>query len=63
MKISNARSDGSFHLFESMEIITKYTLAAVSEDGRFLMLYTDNSESDGVNDQKDKAAQAVRQFS
>ncbi len=61
--ISNARSDGSFHLFDSTETMTKNTLAVVSDDGRFLMLYTDSSESDGTNQQRDDAAQAVRNFS
>lgn len=61
--ISNARADGSFHLFDSTETMTKNTLAVVSEDGRFLMLYTDASESDGVSEQKEKAAEAVKNFS
>lgn len=61
--IANARADGSFHLFDSTENVTKYTLAAVSEDGRFLMLYTDNSESDGVAEQKQAAAELVAAFS
>ena len=61
--IANARADGSFHLFESTENMTKDTLAAVSEDGRFLMLYTDSSENDGVTEAKQKAADAVKAFS
>ena len=61
--ISNARADGSFHLFESTETVTQNTLAVVSEDGRFLMLYTDNSESEDKNEQRDAAAEAVKVFS
>ncbi len=60
--IADARNDGSFHLFDSTENVTKYTLAVVTDDGRFLMLYTDSSESDGTNEQKEKAAEAVRNF-
>lgn len=61
--IKNARKDGSFHLFESTENVTQYTLAAVSEDGRFLMLYTDASDSEDKNEQKTAAAEAVKNFS
>lgn len=60
--INNARADGSFHLFESTETMTKNTLAVVTDDGRFLMLYTDASESDGVAEQKQAAADAVKAF-
>lgn len=61
--IANARTDHSFHLFESTETQTKYTYAAVSADGRFLMLYTDSSETDGVSEQKQSAGEAVEVFS
>ena len=61
--ITDARTDGSFHLFESTEYATQYTLAAVSEDGRFLMLYTDSSESGSKAEQKQAAAEAVYKFS
>ena len=60
--IGNARKDGSFHLFESTETMTKSTLAAVTDDGRFLMLYTDASESDGAAGQKQAAADIVKAF-
>lgn len=61
--IANARKDGSFHLFESTENVTQYTTAAVSEDGRFLMLYTDSSESGEKNEQRQAAVEAVKNFS
>lgn len=61
--IANARKDGSFHLFESTENVTQYTTAAVSEDGRFLMLYTDSSEKDEKNDTCLAAVEAVKKFS
>lgn len=61
--IENARKDGSFHLYDSTESATQYTLAAVSEDGRFLMLYTDPSENENNIAVKNAAADAVRQFS
>ncbi len=60
--IANAQKDGSFHLFESTENVTKYTLAAVSPDSKFLMLYTDNSENNDKNDAKTKAEEAVKNF-
>ena len=61
--ISNARADHSFHLFESTENQTKYTYAAVSADGRFLMLYTDGADNDSTAEQKQKAGEAVEKFS
>lgn len=61
--IENARKDGSFHLYDSTESATRNTLAAVSEDGRFLMLYTDASENEKNIALKNAAADAVKQFS
>ncbi|MBQ1546571.1 MAG: hypothetical protein IIZ59_03460 [Clostridia bacterium] len=60
--IANAKKDGSFHLFESTENVTQYTTAVVTDDGRFLMLYTDSSEGDGKNEQRQAAVEAVKNF-
>ena len=60
--ISDARKDGSFHLFESTETVTAHTTAAVNADGTFLMLYTDTSDKDNTDEQIKKAVEAVQAF-
>ena len=60
--INDARNDGSFHLFDSTETVTENTIAAVSEDGSFLMLYTDASDKSETDEQKQKAVEAVENF-
>lgn len=61
--IENARKDGTFTLFENTETETQNTLAAVSEDGRFLMLYTDTSTNEKNIAAKNGAAETVKEFS
>lgn len=60
--IEDARKDGSFHLYDSTEDITKKTLAAVTDDGRFLMLYTDNIGNENSEKQQQSAAETVKKF-
>ncbi len=60
--IANARGDHSFHLMNSTESATANTYAAVTEDGRFLMLLTDNSSNDDPSEVKTYAAKAVESF-
>ena len=60
--IANARGDHSFHLMDSTESATANTYAAVTEDGRFLMLYTDGSTNNNPTDKKIFAYNAVVSF-
>lgn len=60
--IANARADHSFHLYESTESAVQSTYAVVTEDGRFLMLYTDTSASDASAAKKEEAGNAVAAF-
>ena len=60
--IANAKGDHSFHLMDSTESATANTYAAVTEDGKFLMLFTDSSSNDEPSDKKSSAAKAVESF-
>lgn len=60
--ITNARTDHSFHLMDSTESATVNTYALVTEDGKFLMLFTDSSSNDEPSDKKAAAAKAVENF-
>lgn len=60
--IANARADHSFHLFDSTESATQFTYAVVTEDGKFLMLYTDNTTGDAISENKENAGNAVAAF-
>lgn len=59
--VSDAKADGTFNLYGDLTA-TQNTLAVATEDGRFLMLYTDSSTSEGNLDAKQKAADAVLSF-
>ena len=60
--IENARSSGSFYLFETTESSTENTVAAVTDDGRFLMLFTELSANDSTSAAKEAAVEAVNAF-
>ena len=60
--IANAKGDHSFHLMDSTESATANTYAAVTEDGKFLMLFTDSSSNDTPSEKKESAAKAVESF-
>lgn len=59
--IANAKKDGSFELFGSSSGMEN-TTAAVTDDGRFLMLYTDSSTNADNTAKKDEAIKAVGNF-
>ncbi len=60
--LANARGDHSFHLMESTESATANTYAVATDDGRFLMLYTDSSTNEEPTDRKIFASNAVVLF-
>ncbi|MBQ5565370.1 MAG: hypothetical protein IIT42_00790 [Clostridia bacterium] len=60
--ISNAKNNGTFLLFESTENTTKNTVAVVTDDERFLMLYTDSSTNTNNITARDNAVEAFKSF-
>ena len=60
--IANAKGDHSFHLMDSTESATANTYAVVTEEGKFLMLFTDSSSNDAPSEKKESAAKAVESF-
>ena len=59
--ISDAQN-GVFHLFETTESTTQNTAAAVSEDEKFLMLFTEIAANDNTAQMKEEAVEAVKTF-
>ncbi|MBQ3969476.1 MAG: hypothetical protein II685_03190 [Clostridia bacterium] len=60
--LNEAKTSGTFTFYTSMESATQNTVAAVSDNGKFLMLYTDSSTSGTNVDTKNKAVEAVKNF-
>lgn len=59
--IENARNDGTFSIYNYTSA-TQNTVAAVTDDGRFLMLYTDSSTSEDNITNREEAVKAVKSF-
>lgn len=59
--VSNAKTDGTFNFYGDLAA-TQNTVAAVTDDGRFLMLYTDTSTSESNLATKQSAVEAVQNF-
>lgn len=59
--IENAKKDGSFDLY-GYTSATQYTTAAVTDDGRFMMLYTDASTNEDSIAMRDEAVKTVQNF-
>jgi len=56
--ITNAKRDHSFTLFGNTESITQHTYAVASENGKYLILYSDTSSTDSAA-QRQKNAQSA----
>lgn len=59
--IENARNDGTFSIYNYTSA-TQNTVASVTEDGRFLMLYTDSSTSESNITNREEAVKTVKNF-
>ncbi len=59
--IENAKKDGSFDLY-GYTSATQYTTAAVTDDGRFMMLYTDPSTGEDSIAMREEAVKTVQNF-
>lgn len=59
--VANARNNGTFEIY-GYTSATQNTVAAVTDDGRFMMLYTDASTNESNVTNKDEAVKAVKSF-
>ena len=60
--IENARNDHSFSLFDITESVTQNTYAVVSDNGKYLLLYSDTSTSDSAVQRQRNAESAMRNY-
>ena len=58
--LNEAKNSGTFTLYDG--ISTEHTVAAVSADGKYLMLYTDSSTSGSNVQTKNDAVEAVKSY-
>ncbi|MBQ2152458.1 MAG: hypothetical protein II440_03325, partial [Clostridia bacterium] len=60
--ITNAKRDHTFMLFGNTESITQHTYAVVSENGKYLLLYSDTSTSDSAAQRQKNAESAFLNY-